>query len=155
MAIAEDSLIEFFGTADALGNTTSSIANNVLSDGSNDLNEWTNDDDAPDAMAVIKIDTTSARTIDTVIGLYCSLKNMVGQAAYDEEPVTTANLTHFLGNFPMRGASGVQYVGIPIELLNTQSSQVYQFYIYNQSGQTILASWELYIGPKTVGPHPA
>lgn len=47
MAIGTGAAIEFFGTADALGNTTSAVSNNAFSDGTNDLNAWTNDDDAP------------------------------------------------------------------------------------------------------------
>ena len=45
MAISTDAVIDFFGSLTALGNTTSTVANDAFSDGTNDLTAWTNSDD--------------------------------------------------------------------------------------------------------------
>lgn len=155
MAIGTDALIDFFGTADALGNTTSAVTNTSFSDGTNDLNAWTNDDDAPLAVAVLTWQYASG-TVDEdgSFNLYAQIQNPGGQTAETGVP----NATHqhiFLGAFPVKdaGASTDVSAVIEIALPNVETSTVYHFYIENQSDVTMAAGWELEITPKTVGPH--
>ena len=152
MAISTDAAIEFFGSQDTLGNTTSAVTDGSFSDGTNDLNAWTNDDDAPLATAVLTFTTATTGDAGSVINLYARLVDI--QSTNDAE-VPDSNFKHvFLGSFPHNNPStSAQYHAIRIGLPNTQTSQVYHFYIENQTGQTISAGWDLYITPIAIGPH--
>ena len=65
-----------------------------------------------------------------------------------------ANFGHvYLGSFPLDDTISTQYIPLDIRLPNTYTSQVYEFYIENNGGQTMSAGWTLKITPKTIGPH--
>ena len=155
MAIGTDSLIDFFGTADALGTTTSTVADTAFSAGTGDLTAWTNDDDAPEAAAVFTMQYASG-TLDgnPFVSLYARLLNIDGT---DDEPVPDASYQNkLLGRFLIDtnlGTATDNSHAADIDLPNVYTSQVYEFYIENQTGVTIAAGWELTITPKTVGPH--
>ena len=155
MAITTNALVDFFGTADALGNTTSAVTDGSYSDGTNDLNAWTNDDDAPMAAAVFTMQYASG-TLDAApyVNLYARLIDIDGTT---DAPVPDASYQHtFMGSFPIDtnlGTSTDNSHGIEIPLPNMETSQVYHFYIENQTGVSIAAGWELTITPKTKGPH--
>lgn len=155
MAIGTDAAIEFFGTSDALGNTTSTVSNNAFSDGTNDLNAWTNDDDAPEANAVLTWQYASG-TVDEdgYFSLYAQIQNPGGQTA--ETGVPTATHKHiWLGDFPVKdpGTGTDVSASIRVRLPNTETSTVYHFYVENQSDVTMAAGWELEITPVAIGPH--
>ena len=155
MAIGSDASIEFFGTADALGNTTSAVTDGSFSDGTNDLNAWTNDDDAPYANVVLVWQYPSGTVDDDgAFNLYAQIQNPGGQTA--ETGVPTADHPHIhLGSFPVKDAGATTDVSasIRIELPNTETSTVYHFYIENDSDVTMSAGWELEITPIAFGPH--
>lgn len=154
MAIGTDSAIHFFGSLTALGNTTSTVANDAFSDGTNDLNAWTNSDDAPEATAVLEFTTATTGNAGSVLNLYAKLLD-VGNAGTEDTEVPDANFPNiFMGSFPHNNPStSAQTASIVISLPNVVTSQVYHFYIENKTGQTISASWELTIRPRTIGPH--
>ena len=151
MAIGTDAAIEFFGTQDTLGTTSATVANNAFSV-AGDLSTWTNDDDAPTASITLLVDYATAPTANTSINLYARLLNV--QSTNDNE-IPDANFQHtYLGSFPINNPSiANQYITIDVLLPNTKTSQEYEFYIENKTAQTIQASWDLYITPKTIGPH--
>ncbi|MFQ5622428.1 MAG: hypothetical protein ACE5FS_03430 [Paracoccaceae bacterium] len=155
MAIAADALIDFFGTADALGTTTSAVTDGSFSDGTNDLTAWTNDDDAPEAAAILTMQYASG-TLDAnpYVNLYARLIDIDGTT---DAPVPDASYKEkYLGRFKIDtnlAATTDNAHAEDIDLPNTETSQVYHFYIENQTGVTISAGWELTIVPKTVGPH--
>lgn len=152
MAIGTDAAIEFFGTQDTLGNTTSAVTDDSFSDGTNDLIAWTNDDDAFYASAILTFTTATTGDAGSVVNLYARLVDI--QSTNDAE-APDANFPHtYLGSFPHNNPStAAQYAAIDIRLPNVDTSQVYHFYIENKTGQTISAGWDLYITPKAVGPH--
>ena len=154
MAISTDAVIDFFGSLTALGNTTSTVANDAFSDGTNDLTAWTNSDDAPQATAVLEFTTATTGDAGSVINLYAVLID-VGNAGTEDTEVPDANFPNiYLGSFPHNNPStSAQTVTALITLPNAVIGQVYNFYIENKTGQTISASWELTIRPKTLGPH--
>jgi hypothetical protein len=154
MAIGTNSAIEFYGTADVLGSSTSAVVNDAFSDGVNDLLAWTNDDDAPMATFALEFTTATTGTANTVVNLYAQLLD-IGSAGTEDGQVPDANYQHhYLGSFPHNNPSTAeQAVSLVAALPNTQTSQVYQFYIENKTGQTISAGWELTVRPKTIGPH--
>ena len=150
MAISTDSAVEFFGTQDTLGTSSATVADAAFSVAS-DLSTWTNDDDAPRASVTALIDYAVAPDVNSVVNLYLRLLNT--QSTNDSE-IPDANFTHtYVGSFPVNDVTTNQYVTIDISLPNGKSSQEYEFYIENQTGQTIQAGWDLYVTPKTIGPH--
>lgn len=155
MAIGADAVVHFWGTADALGNTTSAVSDAAFSDGTNDLDQWTNADDAPLAIFALEFTTATTGTAGTTIDLYARPMN-IGNAGTEDAEVPDANFGHmYLGSFPHNNPSTSAQtatfgmVGLP----NVITSQPYVFYIQNNTGQTISAGWELTVTPVTFGPH--
>ena len=150
MAISTDALIEFFGTQDTLGTSSAAVADAAFSV-AGDLSTWTNDDDAPRASVTILANYSVAPDANSALNLYVRPLNI--QSTNDQE-IPDANFTHtFVGSFPVNDVTTAQYVSIDISLPNTVTSQQYEFYIENQTGQSLPAGWDLYVTPKTYGPH--
>jgi len=155
MAISTDSAVVFFGTADDLENTTSTVADAAFSDGTNDLNAWTNDDDAPLAMFVLEFTTATTGDAGSTIDLYVRPLN-IGSAGTEDAEVPDANFGHmYLGSFPHNNPSTSAQTATfgTVSLPNVITSQQYEFYIQNNTGQTISAGWTLIVTPITYGPH--
>ena len=157
MAINTDNLIDFFGTQDVVSASggTSAVTDDSFSAAA-DMDEWTNDDDAPFAVAVLKFQYPSG-TIDTGgVHLYMQLKNI---DSTNDEPQPDANFEqHFIGTFPTDAglaATTDNYVslGQQFELPNHYSSQVYEFAIKNSCGVTLTAGWTVKVTPVTKGVH--
>jgi len=150
MAIGTDSAVEFFGTQDTLGTSSATVADAAFSI-AGDLSTWTNDDDAPMASVTALIDYAVAPDVNTSVNLYVRLLNT--QSTNDSE-IPDANYQHkFVGSFPVNDVTTNQYITIDIGLPNGKTSQEYEFYIENRTGQTIQAGWDIYVTPKTIGPH--
>jgi len=150
MAISTDAAIEFFGTQDTLGTSSATVADAAFSI-AGDLSTWTNDDDAPMASVTALIDYAVAPSANTSVNLYVRLLNT--QSTNDNE-IPDANYQHkFVGSFPVNDVTTNQYITIDIGLPNSKTSQEYEFYIENRTGQTIQAGWDIYVTPKTIGPH--
>lgn len=154
MAIGTDAGIEFFGTQDTVtaGGGTSAVTDGSFSAGGDVVSGgWTNDDDALYASAVLTCTYSTAPTAKTTVSLYARLMDINGT---NDQLVPTANFPHvFLGAFPLKDVTSAQYIPIDIGLPNTYTSQVYEFYIRNNGGQTMSAGWTLQITPKATGPH--
>jgi hypothetical protein len=152
MAISTDAAIEFFGTQDQVTTGGGSIADGGFSSIS-DATEWTNDDDAPMASFVLECDYTTAPTANTSVNLYAQLNEI---RSTNDQPTPDSNYAHvYLGSFPLDavGSSTNQSIAIDARLPNTKSSQKYQFIIENNGGQSMNSGWDLYVTPKTIGPH--
>ena len=150
MAIGTGSLIEFFGTQDTLGTSSATVADAAFSI-AGDLSTWTNDDDAPRASVTALIDYAVAPDANSSVNLY--LRPLDVQSTNDQE-IPDANFTHtYVGSFPVNDVTTNQYITIDISLPNAYTSQQYEFYIKNKTGQTIQAGWDIYVTPKTYGPH--
>jgi hypothetical protein len=150
MAIGTDAAIEFFGTQDSLGTSSAAVANDAFSI-AGDLSTWTNDDDAPQASVILLANFSVAPDANSSINLYLRPLNM--QSTNDGD-VPDANFQHiFVGSFPLNDVTTAQYILITIALPNTKTSQEYEFYVENKSGQSLPAAWDIFVTPKTIGPH--
>lgn len=148
MAIAANAAIEFFGTQDTITGSGATVASDAFGAAAT---TWTNDDDAPSASMILEATYSVAPTSNTSVNLYARPLNI--QSTNDGD-VPDANFGHvYLGSFPLNNVTTAQYLTIDIRLPNTKTSQEYNFYIENKGGQTISAGWDLYITPKTIGPH--
>ena len=150
MAIGSDSAIEFFGTQDTLGTSSADVTNNSFSI-AGDLSTWTNDDDALMASVILLVNYASAPDVNTSVNLYLRPLNMEGT---NDGDVPDANFQHmYVGSFPTNDVTTAQYILITISLPNTKTSQEYEFYVENKTGQTLPAGWDIFVTPKTIGPH--
>jgi len=158
MAIGTDALIDFFGTQDLIthATTTGAITNNSFSVvQAADVLPWTNDDDAPSAIMVLKCRwTTTAPTDGTMINVHIRPLNV---QSTNDTPVPTAVTPSYLTNFRADGdVAADTYVHLitPVFALpNSYTSAVYEFYLENKTGQSITTAWTWYITPVTKGPH--
>lgn len=150
MTIGTDAAIEFFGAQVPLDDTTTAVAIDAFSI-SSDLLVWVNDDDAPQASVVLLADFSIAPNASSSINLYLRPLNI--QSTNDQD-VPNANFKHvFVGSFPLNDVTTAQYINIQISLPNNQTAQDYEFYVENKSGQILPAGWDIFVTPKTIGPH--
>jgi len=158
MAIGTNDSIVKFGTQDEVtSGTPATIASNAfgLADQGGTV-AWTNDDDAKWAAAVLKCQFDT--TMPTVGGLelYARLHNVQGT---NDQNAPDANYLHtYCGSFPIDfgvAADTDFYTTIDrFELPVITTSQRIDWYLRNVgTGQTIGVSWQLWISPKTDGPH--
>lgn len=148
MAIGTDSAVEFFGTQDTVTSSTASVADGAFSA---QEDTWTNDDDAPIASIVFEGTYSIAPDAGSSVHLYARLLNV--QSTNDQD-TPDSNFGHvYLGSFPLNDVTSAQYVALEVKLPNNVTSQQYEFYIKNDGAQTLSAGWDLYVTPKTYGPH--
>ena len=156
MAIGTDAAVEFFGTASARGNSTTTITDGSFSViGVGGTDSYTNSDDALYARAVLTMQYASG-TLDALpfVALHARRLNIDGTS--DEAVPDSSHKSALLGVFDIDAALGTSTdvsVAIDIPLLNVYTSQVYEFYLENQTGVTIATGWELTITPLAIGPH--
>jgi hypothetical protein len=154
MAISTDATIWFFGTQDEVTSGTASTVSSAAFSDTDDTAEWTNDDDAPWASATLKYQFDTTFPTVGSIGLYAKLNNV--QSTNDE--LDDSDGYHFLGAFKIpygATADTDYYATIPLfEVPQAGASQAILFKIKNEgTAQTIGTGWQLWITPKTYGPH--
>jgi len=150
MAISTGAAIEFFGTQDTLGTSSAAVANAAFSIAS-DLSTWVNDDDAPMASVTLLANFAVAPAANTSVNLYLRLLDV---QSTNDGTVPDANFQHtYVGSFPLNDSTVAQYITIDIGLPNAKTSQNYEFYVENSSGQSLPAGWDIYVTPKAIGPH--
>lgn len=152
MAISTNATIWVFGTQDEVTTgTPGTVADGAFGDPGQD---WTNDDDAPWASAVLKFQFDTTFPTAGSIGLYARLIDI--QSTNDEQDDSDG--WHFLGTFKIGyglTADTDYYAAIPLFALpQAGASQVTRFKIKNEgTSQTIGSGWQLWVTPKTYGPH--
>lgn len=155
MAIGTDSLIDFFGTQDSVDDgSTSSVADAAFSVAA-DITTWTNDDDAPACVMVLRCQWATLPTDGSSINVYARKLNI--QSTNDSPIPSANNMDQYIGSFTVDGdvatSTDAYHVTNWLTLPNHTTSQEYEFYFENQTGQTISASWAAWITPLTKGPH--
>lgn len=158
MAIGADSLIDFFGTQELITHATTagSIVNDAFSVvQAADVLSWTNDDDAPTAVMVLRCQWATAPDDGSSVNIYARKMNI--QGTDDSPKPDAANLDQFIGSFIVDGTiAATNNIWMPtnwMTLPNHITSQIYDFYIENKTGQTISSGWNMWITPLTKGPH--
>ena len=150
MTIGADAAVEFFGTQDTLGTSSAAVSNDAFSV-AGDLSTWTNDDDAPTASVVLLANFSVAPDANSALNLYLRPLNL--QSTNDQD-VPDANFQHvYVGSLPLNNVTSAQYISIDISLPNNITSQQYEFYVENKSGQSLPSGWDIFVTPKTIGPH--
>lgn len=158
MTISTDAAIFFFGTQDEVtSGTPATIADDAFGKADQGASvNWTNDDDAPLGAAVLKLQfNTTFPTVGT-IGLYAYLLNI---QSTNDPGVPDADFPHtFIDNFPIDfgiAADTDFFTHIPLfQMPGIGTAQAIDWYLKNDgTGQTIGASYQLWITPVTQGPH--
>jgi hypothetical protein len=151
MAISTDARIRFFGTRDSLDDGTTNAVSST--NYSSDTTTWTNDDDAEKAVIDLAIAFSTAPTAGELVLLYMRKLNFNG--TNDEEVPSDDVQGAYVGSISVDniGSSAVQYFAVEIDLVAVKSSQEYEFYFKNDTGQSIDASWTADITPIAPGPH--
>ena len=154
MAIATNDLIDVFGTQDAVTTTGASTADAAFTS----AGQWTNDDDAPFIAAVLTAQWATATSIaGKLINLYGRPHNII--STNDASAPSTTNDIIYLGSFKAPASTATTDFYMPLiagraSLPNMYTSQVWEFYIENKTGQTISVNWSLHVTPISYGPHP-
>ena len=152
MAIGTNDSKHKFGTQTAVTTTGSSTTDGSFTS----AGTWTNSDDAPLGAALMVAQWATATSIaGKVINLYGRLHNI--QSTNDEAAPSATNTVVFLGSFMAPASTATTDFYMPLvlghmNLPNFYTSQVWEFYIENRTGQTISANWSLYVTPVTLGP---
>ena len=155
MAVGADSAVEFFGTLDAVDDTSTSAVSDGAMSAAADITAWTNDDDAPYAKLILLWQYASG-TIDGHINIHIRPINVDG--TNDTPQPTASNQIGFCGRFEIdtgqSATTDTAYVAyVPLTPYSVKSSQEYEFYLYNDSGVGMSANWDLDIVPATLGAH--
>ena len=157
MAIGTDAAIWFFGTQDQVDDgTTSTVANDAFSVAADVDSAWTNDDDAPYGSAVLECQFDTTMPTVGSIGLYARLLNV--QSTSDENAVDVNFSPNYVGTFiiDFGVANDVNFfTTIPLfSMPQAGAAQAIEWYIKNENtSQTIGIDWNLWITPKSLGPH--
>lgn len=150
MAINTDGTIEEFGTRDALDDTTTSAVSDANMSVQGDVTEWTNTDDAAEIQLVLMFQHP-AGSISGSINVHVRPIEVDGT---NDTPIpTTADQLGYAGSFQLDAsqatATDTFYTAkIPLTPFSTKSQQKYEFYLFNDSGQTMSAGWDLDGVPK-------
>lgn len=150
MAIGTNDSIDKYGTPDTLGTSSAAVADGAFSIAA-DLSTWVNDDDVREASAQLQPNFSVAPDANSQINLF---GRMLDISSTNDMDVPDANFQHiYLGSFPLNDVTSAQYIPIDISLPNWETSQNWEFYLENESGQSMPAGWDFIISPKTIGPH--
>lgn len=156
MAIGTNDLIDKFGTQDTVtvGTGTSAVTNGSFSAAADVVaGGWTNDDDAPLGAFVLTCQFATLPVANSAIELFARVLNIDGT---NDQPQPDSNYApDLLGRFFIdAGTAANTDMTLPClaALPNVASSQVYEFYLKNVTGQTISAGWVLKVTPITQGP---
>jgi len=154
MAIGADALIEFFeGTnpTDITNGSNATVAAGVYSI-AGDIDAWINTDDSPEAAFVLKYASTSSPAAGGSVLLYATLLNFLSGNEDETAPTASDESAHLLGQFKIPVATA-SHITLRAQLPNVETQQEYQFFILNNTNQTMLNTWELHVQSVTEGPH--
>lgn len=153
MAISTNDLIPKFGTTDTIDDgSTSSIANAAFSVAA-DISAWTNDEDAPYARFILKCQwgtVTSVANKSIIVHArpinIDSTNDPVAPSASRVVPIAVFTV------YAAATTTDYYYESSLAELSVLKTSQEFEFYLENLTGQTISANWVLKIVPVAFGP---
>ena len=150
MTINADGTIEEYGTRDALDDTTTSAVSDANMSVQADAAEWTNTNDAAEIQLILMFQHP-AGSISGSINVHVRPIEVDGT---NDTPIpTTANPLGHAGSFQLDASQATATdtfytTKIPLTPFSTKSQQKYEFYLLNDSGQTMSADWDLDGVPK-------
>lgn len=154
MAIGTNTAVPFWGDTDALDDTTTSTVADNASSVVADVALWTNTDDAPAALIILRWQYATG-TIDGDIDIH--VRSMDIDGTTDVPIPTFANPTGYVGTFQTDKSVGTATDQVNMRSVNLlpwmmKTSQILQFFLINRSNVIIAADWDLDIVPVALGP---
>ncbi len=159
MTIAADAGIFFFGTQDEVtSGTPATISDNAYGKADQGATvNWTNDDDAPFGAAVLKCQFDTTMPTVGLIALYAHVLNIQSTNDPGVPDANNENLGFvgvFLIDFGIAADTDFFTFIESFAMPAVGAAQAIDWYLKNdKTGQTIGVSWQLWITPKTIGPH--
>lgn len=158
MALPATALQEFFdGTQTELtaGQTVGTLTDGAFSNGTTDIDVIENSDQARAASFVLKCQWATVTGIaNTVVNLHARPLNI--EVANDAPVPSANNLQHFIQSFVADGdvatSTNTYLIIKEASLIGMGDAQDWEFYLENQTGQTIALLWQLWIRFKGTGP---
>ncbi len=139
-------------TTSTVASAAFSVAGDVISGG------WTNDEQAMYASFTLVRQKASGTFTTGGVYLYARMLDLIGTL---DTSTPSGNFPHYrLGVFPTNpdntanDTDFLSYTGI-VRLPVYKSSQVFEFYVFNNSGVQFKAGWYMKIQPLSPGPKPA
>lgn len=151
MTISTDDAIFKYGTQDKISvASTASVADGSKSVAGDVDSTWSNTDDAPIATYVLEATFATAPDTRSAVSLFARLLDFEGT---NDMPIPDTNYDGiYLGAFVLDNVTTAQYLVLPdAPIPSAETSQVIEFYIQNDGGQTLSAGWDLWLTPKTFG----
>lgn len=153
MAISTNDLVDKFGTQDTVTTGTPGSISTGSFSAAGDVALWTNDENAPLAVFALTCQwATVTGVANKRIALYARVMNIDGAS----DPVAPSANRKWapIGAFLVYAASTATnylFESGMVRLPNAGVDQQYEFYLENQTGQTISSGWSLKITPLTQG----
>lgn len=148
MTIASGDPVVKQGTQKTLEANGAIAANDtmILANDSSYVRNAIGHDDAPDGKFVLSFTIGVAGTANTLIDVYVRRLNMDG--TNNAQAPTTSFKQEWVGSFKYNNAvTGIQYAEFDAKNLPADGD----YYINNNTGQSIAAGWTLKVTPKTIG----
>lgn len=150
MSIGTNDGVLKFGTQDTVITTGSTIADGAFSV-SGDVTSHTEDDDVGILVAVLTATYSSAPTAYRDVTLHARLMNIDGTK---DMQTPDANFPAvFCGSFLLNDVTGEQVSAFEFALPSAYTSQVVEYFIRNNAGNTLSSGATVKVTPKTRGPH--
>jgi len=151
VAIGTDDAIFKYGTQDKISvASTASVADAAKSIAGDVDSTWANTDDAPIGTFVFEATFGTAPDTRSAVSLFARLLDF---QSTNDMPIPDANYDGiYLGAFVVDNVTSAQFLVLAdVPLPSVETSQVIEFYIENNCGQTLSAGWDLWVTPKTYG----
>ena len=151
MAIATDDAIFKYGTQDKISDAaTSAVIDGAKSVAADVDSAWANTDDAATGTFVLEATFAAAPDIRSAVSLFARLLDF---QSTNDMPIPDTNYDGiYLGAFVVDNVTTAQYLVLPdAPIPAAETSQVIEFYIQNDCGQSLPAGWDLWVTPKTFG----
>lgn len=148
MALASNTGIDDFeGSQTSVASTPGSIADGAFVDAGV---SWANTENAREVGAVLICAFATAPDANSSVDVYARPNGVDGA---NNSPDPSANYRHYhVASIPLKDTTSTQYLPFLMVLPNLESSQSYNFFVNNNGGQTMSASWDIKIQEK--GPAP-
>jgi hypothetical protein len=143
------SILAFGGGVELTDGSNSAVANDAKSvqgDLSTASPIWTNTQNAATASFKLVCGFSFAPTVNSRVSIYARLMNVDGAS---DEPMPDATFNgRFIGAFNVDEATAsAPHIAVDVPLPAWGDASEMEFYIGNNTGQTISANWRLYIDP--------
>ena len=151
MTIGTDATIGVEGTQDTLGTSSAAVADAGFSI-AGDLSTWINDDDALGGFLILLANFAVAPDANSSINVFIRPLNIQGT---NDAEVPDANMQQgYIGSFSLNDVTTAQYPWIAFTIPFFKTSGEFEFYLENDSGQSLPAGWDIYVTPTAPAPHP-